>query len=81
MWRTIPRMIEIGGHPVGDGYPVYIIAEIGIKHNGDINIAKQLIDATVLAGCDGIKFQKTHARTMCPFRAAQCDAGDTVAGS
>ena len=51
-------MIEIGGHPVGDGYPVYIIAEIGINHNGDINIAKKLIDAAVLAGCDAVKFQK-----------------------
>ena len=54
----MPRMIEIGGHPVGDGYPVYIIAEIGINHNGDINIAKKLIDAAVLAGCDAVKFQK-----------------------
>ena len=51
-------MIEIGGHPVGDGYPAYIIAEIGINHNGDINIAKKLIDAAVLAGCDAVKFQK-----------------------
>jgi N-acetylneuraminate synthase len=51
-------MIEIGGRPVGDGYPVYIIAEIGINHNGDLNIAKKLIDAAVLAGCDAVKFQK-----------------------
>ena len=52
------RMIKIGGRSVGDGYPVYIIAEIGINHNGDINIAKKLIDAAVLAGCDAVKFQK-----------------------
>ena len=51
-------MIKIGGRSVGDGYPVYIIAEIGINHNGDINIAKKLIDAAVLAGCDAVKFQK-----------------------
>jgi N-acetylneuraminate synthase len=56
-------MIEIGGRPVGDGYPVYIIAEIGINHNGDINIAKKLIDAAALAGCDAVKFQKR--RTIC----------------
>ena len=36
----------------------YIIAEIGINHNGDINIAKKLIDAAVLSGCDAVKFQK-----------------------
>lgn len=51
-------MVEIDGHPVGDGYPVYIIAEIGINHNGDLNIAKKLIDAAVLAGCNAVKFQK-----------------------
>ena len=36
----------------------YIIAEIGINHNGDLNIAKQLIDAANKAGCDAVKFQK-----------------------
>ena len=37
---------------------IFIIAEIGINHNGDINIAKKLIDGAVFAGCDAIKFQK-----------------------
>ena len=37
---------------------VYITAEIGINHNGDINIAKKLIDEAVKAGCDAVKFQK-----------------------
>ena len=54
----MPRMIEIGGRPVGDGHPVYIVAEIGINHNGDLGIAKKLIDAAVMAGCDAVKFQK-----------------------
>ena len=36
----------------------YIIAEIGINHNGDIKIAKKLIDMAVFAGCDAVKFQK-----------------------
>ena len=38
--------------------PVFIIEEIGINHNGDIDIAKKLIDAAVFAGCDAVKFQK-----------------------
>ena len=59
-------MIEIGGRPVGDGYPVYIVAEIGINHNGDINIAKKLIDAASLAGCDGVKFQKRTPELCVP---------------
>ena len=62
----MPRMIEIGGCPVGNGYPVYIIAEIGINHNGDVNIAKKLIDAAFLAGCDAVKFQKRTPELCVP---------------
>ena len=54
----MPRVVQIGGRPVGDGKPAYIIAEIGINHNGDLDIAKKLIDAAALAGCDAVKFQK-----------------------
>jgi N-acetylneuraminate synthase len=43
---------------IGDGHPAYIIAEIGINHNGEVSIAKKLIDAAVKAGCDAVKFQK-----------------------
>ncbi|MCX7609499.1 MAG: N-acetylneuraminate synthase family protein [Anaerolineales bacterium] len=50
--------VRIGKYLVGDGHPAYIIAEIGINHNGDINIAKKLIDVAVLAGCQAVKFQK-----------------------
>ena len=42
---------------IGTDCPVYIIGEIGINHNGDINIAKKLIDSAVNAGCDAVKFQ------------------------
>ena len=62
----MPRMIEIGGRPVGDDYPVYIIAEIGINHNGDLGTAKKLIDAAKLAGCDAVKFQKRTPEMCVP---------------
>jgi N-acetylneuraminate synthase len=52
------REISLGGRLVGDGQPAFIIAEIGINHNGDLNIAKKLIDAAVHAGADAVKFQK-----------------------
>lgn len=52
------REIKIGNKMVGDGHPAYVIAEIGINHNGDLNIAKQMIDAAVHAGADAVKFQK-----------------------
>jgi N-acetylneuraminate synthase len=50
--------VRIGSTPVGDGHPCYVIAEIGINHNGDVDIAKQLIDVAVEAGCNAVKFQK-----------------------
>ena len=50
--------VMIGNKKVGDGKPCYIIAEIGINHNGDIDIAKRLIDLAKLSGCDAVKFQK-----------------------
>jgi N-acetylneuraminate synthase len=52
------REIKIGNRLVGDGHPAYVIAEIGINHNGDLGIAKQMIDAAVHAGVDAVKFQK-----------------------
>ncbi len=51
-------MVKIGNKFVGDGYPCFVVAEIGINHNGSVNIVKQLIDAAVEAGCDAVKFQK-----------------------
>tara|TARA_Y100000817_G_scaffold88174_1_gene68633 strand:+ start:13 stop:867 length:855 start_codon:yes stop_codon:yes gene_type:complete len=46
--------------------PVYIIAEIGINHNGDLDIAKQLIDIAKVAGCDAVKFQKRNPDVCVP---------------
>jgi N-acetylneuraminate synthase len=50
--------VKIGDAMIGDGYPCYIIAEIGINHNGDVEIAKKLIDLADAAGCNAVKFQK-----------------------
>ena len=46
--------------------PTYIIAEIGINHNGDLNIAKKLIDTAVMSGCDAVKFQKRNPDVCVP---------------
>jgi N-acetylneuraminate synthase len=54
----VVESVEIAGRLVGPGHPCFIVAEIGINHNGDVEIAKRLIDAAVLAGCDAAKFQK-----------------------
>jgi len=60
------REIRIGDKLVGDGHPVYVIAEIGINHNGSVDIAKKLIDGAVLAGCDAVKFQKRTPEVCVP---------------
>jgi N-acetylneuraminate synthase len=52
------REVKLGNKMVGDGHPAYVIAEIGINHNGDIGIAKQMIAAAVHSGADAVKFQK-----------------------
>jgi N-acetylneuraminate synthase len=51
---------------VGDGHPAYVIAEIGINHNGDMNIVKGMIDGAVHAGADAVKFQKRTPEVCTP---------------
>ena len=50
--------VKIGNRTVGERHPCYVVGEIGINHNGDIDIAKKLIDVAISAGCDAVKFQK-----------------------
>jgi N-acetylneuraminate synthase len=50
--------VRIGGRLVGPGFPTFTVAEIGINHNGDLEVAKKLIEAAQRAGCDAVKFQK-----------------------
>ncbi|MBQ7127299.1 N-acetylneuraminate synthase family protein [bacterium] len=52
------KCVNIADLKVGDGHPCFIIAEIGINHNGSIKLAKNLIDMAVSAGCQAVKFQK-----------------------
>jgi N-acetylneuraminate synthase len=60
------REIRIGDQWVGDGHPAYVIAEAGINHNGDIELAKQLIQAAKHAGVDAVKFQKRTPELCVP---------------
>ncbi len=50
--------IAIAGRPIGPGHPAYVIAEIGLNHNGDVDLATRLIDVAADAGADAVKFQK-----------------------
>jgi N-acetylneuraminate synthase len=60
------REVKIGNTYVGEGHPTYVVSEIGINHNGDLNIAKQLIRAAKEAGVDAVKFQKRTPELCVP---------------
>ena len=55
---TAANVVRVGSKLIGPGNPCFVIAEIGINHNGDIELAKKLIAVAVAAGCDAVKFQK-----------------------
>ena len=56
--------VRIGDRFVGVGEPCFVVAEIGINHNGDLELAEKLIDAAVAAGADAVKFQKRTIETV-----------------
>ncbi len=60
------REVTIGNRKVGDGHPAYIIAEIGINHNGSLDFARQMILAAQQAGVDAVKFQKRTPELCVP---------------
>jgi len=58
--------ISIGSNLVGTGHPVYVIAEIGLNHNGSVELAKQMIDVAADAGAQAVKFQKRTPEISTP---------------
>jgi N-acetylneuraminate synthase/N,N'-diacetyllegionaminate synthase len=56
--------IQVGDKRIGEGEPVFIIAEAGVNHNGDVELAKRLIDVAVEAGADAVKFQTFKAEVL-----------------
>jgi len=56
--------VLLGTRPVGPAFPCFVIAEIGINHNGSLEIVRKLIDVAVDAGCDAVKFQKREVRKV-----------------
>jgi N-acetylneuraminate synthase len=60
------REVRIGDRFIGDGHPTYVVSEIGINHNGDLEIAKELIRAAKEAGVDAVKFQKRTPELCVP---------------
>ena len=63
---SVSKKVKIGNRWVGQNEPCFVIAEIGLNHNGDIHVAKKLIDAACLAGCGAVKFQKRTPELCVP---------------
>jgi len=62
----MPKEVRVGERWVGEGHPAFIVAEIGINHNGSLEVARRLIDAAVHAGVDAVKFQKRTPELCVP---------------
>ncbi|MCX8026346.1 MAG: N-acetylneuraminate synthase family protein [Thermodesulfovibrionales bacterium] len=60
------KKVKVGERYIGQNEPVYVIAEIGINHNGSLELAKRMIDGAVFAGCDAVKFQKRTPELCVP---------------
>jgi sialic acid synthase SpsE len=61
--------IDVGGQAVGDGQPIYFIAEAGVSHNGSLELARRLVEIAVECGADAVKFQKRTVRDILVSRA------------
>lgn len=70
-------MIQIGNRTIGKDSAVFIIAEAGVNHNGDVGLAKRLIDVAYESGADAVKFQTFKANKLISSRAPQGDYRST----
>ena len=69
--RGPEHFIQVGDRKIGDGAPVFVIAEAGVNHNGDLGLAMRLVEAAVEAGADAVKFQTFKAETLVSRRAVE----------
>ena len=73
--------VRIGDELVGENHPVFIIAEAGVNHNGDLNLAKKLVDLAVEAGVDAVKFQTFITEEIVTHNAEKADYQKKNTGS
>jgi N-acetylneuraminate synthase/N,N'-diacetyllegionaminate synthase len=77
----VTQEIEIAGRRIGPGHPCFVIAEAGVNHNGDLALARGLIDAAVAAGADAVKFQTFSAEELVTETAPKADYQQRVLGT
>ena len=78
--ENMEKDININSRIVGDKYPAYVIAEIGLNHNNDVKIAKELIDNAVIAGCDAVKFQTYETDSRVSNKVKSANYADKTIG-
>ena len=71
--RSAFPYIEIAGRTIGSGMPVFIIAEAGVNHNGEVGLAKRLIDVAAESGADAVKFQTFRADRLVSPKAPKAE--------
>ncbi len=74
------RTVSVAGRLIGNGHPVFIIAEAGINHNGDIELAKELITSAKDCGADAIKFQSFQAEKICDSELTETKDVEAITG-
>lgn len=75
------KTFKIANRLIGEGAPCFIIAEAGVNHNGDIKLAKKLIDVAVEAGADAVKFQTFQAEELVTETAEKAEYQKETTGS
>lgn len=73
--------VDIGGRKVGAGHPCFLMAEAGVNHNGDIRLARQLVDVAAAAGVDAVKFQTFIAESLISPVAEKADYQRATTGA
>jgi N-acetylneuraminate synthase/N,N'-diacetyllegionaminate synthase len=74
-------MVIVSGREIGDGAPCFVIAEAGVNHNGDVELAHRLVDAAAAAGADAVKFQAFRADGVAAETAPTADYQRRAAGA
>jgi N,N'-diacetyllegionaminate synthase len=74
-------MVTISGHEIGEGAACFVVAEVGVNHNGDLDLAHRLVDAAGAAGADAVKFQAFRADGVAAESAPAADYQRRTAGA
>src|SRR5215510_83868 len=79
-YKFVSKEITFGKRVVGAGQPALVIAEAGVNHNGELDLAFKLVDAAIEAGADAVKFQTFIAADLLTAEAAKAEYQKATTG-